>query len=241
MTSHGWRRAILDQIRKLSQRRRWLAVLVFLCALALLWGVWPTLWHLVQERATFQAYVRRMGWWGPLALVLFNALQIIIAPIPGYVVQLAAGFLYGPIWGGVWASAGLLVGSTVAMGLARTIGRPIVERLFGAARLEKWEKVTFSTNTIVWCVMLLGPTGDFPYYLAGLSRVSYTKILIIITIIRIPSVFVAAAAGAGVIFLAWWQIALIVGLLTAVIVLFFYYQERLLQWTEREIEQRTSL
>ena len=61
----------------------------------------------------------------------------------------------------------------------------------------RWESVTHSTSTVVWFFMLLGPFGDAPYYLAGLSRVSFVKILIITSILRIPSVFFAAAAGGG--------------------------------------------
>lgn len=61
----------------------------------------------------------------------------------------------------------------LAMGLARTFGRPVVERFVGIERLEHWENATYSTSTFVWFILLAAPTGDLPYFLAGLAHVSY--------------------------------------------------------------------
>src|SRR5690242_2918471 len=69
---------------------RWsVAGIVVLVAIALLWSG-PHLWQLAQDREALEAWVAQLGWLGPLALITLNALQIVIAPIPGYVVQVAA-------------------------------------------------------------------------------------------------------------------------------------------------------
>ena len=218
--------------------RRWFVLLASLAAGVALLVAAPRLWAIIQDPSALGAWVASLGWLGPLALVALNALQIVVAPIPGYVMQLAAGFLFGPIWGGVWSALGLLAGSTLAFGLARIYGRPLAERLVGRTRLDRWEKVTHSTSALVWFVLLLGPTGDLPYFLAGLSRVSYLKVLAMTVAVRVPSVFVAAAAGAGVVFLNWWQLALLFGALAGIMVLFLRYQDQILQWTDREMQKR---
>ena len=159
-----------------------------------------------------------------------NALQIVFAPIPGYVVQVAAGFLYGPFWGGVYGSLGLMVGATLAFWLARMFGRPLAERLVGSDRLDQWETVTHSTSTAIWFILLLGPTGDVPYFLAGLSSVSFLKILVITFVLRVPAVFLAAAAGGRA--LPWWQLVLIYSVLAAMAGLFLLYQTRLRVWMD---------
>ncbi|MBX3013468.1 MAG: TVP38/TMEM64 family protein [Caldilineaceae bacterium] len=199
---------------------------------------WKALWQAVNDQQQLQAFVDQLGWFGPLALILLNALQIIVAPIPGYIIQAAAGFLYGPFWGGLWAALGQLLGSLAAMKLARLYGRPLVQSLIGAARLTKWEKVTHSESPLLWTVLLLGPTGDAPYHLAGLSRVSFVTILVISLCIRIPSVFVAAAVGAGAVTLPWWQFALLILALSAVIVVFLRYQTPLTAWFDQQVQQR---
>ena len=218
---------------------RWWLFALFLLIIALAWRFGGDFLALVRNQHALEAFVIRLGWLGPVALILCNAAQIIIAPIPGYIVQLTAGFLYGPVWGGVWASIGLLIGSTSAMWLARTYGRPLVERLIGEGRLDRWEKVTLSTHTAVWFILLAAPIGDLPYFLAGLAQVSFLRIALLTLLIRVPSVFVATAIGAGVIGLAWWQMALIFCVGGGLLLLFLRYQDQILQWLDQRIQQKS--
>jgi len=201
----------------IKQIRPWLLILGGLGFVVAGWYVrelpiWQQGYRLLSDEAALRAMIDRLGWLGPLALITLNALQIIVAPVPGYLVQLAAGFLYGPWWGGLWASLGLFIGGMSAMWLGRRLGRPVVERMIGSARLQRWETIIHSENIYIWFILLLGPTGDAPYYLAGLARVRFTHIALITLCIRGPSVFVAAALGAGVVTLTWWQLTLILAL-----------------------------
>jgi uncharacterized membrane protein YdjX (TVP38/TMEM64 family) len=223
-----------------SRLARWLvAGIAALIVVALLW-FGPYLWQLAQDEKALEAWVANLGWLGPLALITLNAIQIVVAPIPGYVVQVAAGFLFGPIWGGLWASLGLLCGSSLAFWLSRFYGRPLVGRLVGHERLERWEHLTFSDSTLLWFVLLLGPVGDIPYFLAGLARVSFVKIFVITLAVRVPSTWVVAAAGAGVLLLTWWQIALLLAILLGIVLLFFRYQDQLERWSDRYIQRHIS-
>jgi len=155
---------------------RWIGLTaLLLCGLWLCWQYGPTAWTLLQDQDALKSMVTSLGWFGPIVLISFNALQIIIAPIPGFAFPVVAGFLYGVWWGGLWAAIGQMIGALTAMWLARTYGRPITERLVGSQRMARWENVPLSTSTVVWCVLLTAPTGDLPYFLAGLSKVSYTK------------------------------------------------------------------
>lgn len=206
-----------------------------------LFGLWwwgPELWHVVQDEAALEAWIVRLGWFGPAALIAINAIQIVVAPIPGYVMQIAAGFLYGPWWGGLYSNLGLLIGSGLAFGLARRYGRPLTARFVGADRLDRWERVTHSTSTLVWFVLLLAPTGDLPYFLAGLARVSYLKVLALTLAIRVPTTFAVAAAGAGAVTLTWWQLVLIFGGLFMVLAVFLRYQDAIVNWTDRLAERQ---
>ncbi len=206
----------------------------------LAWRFGPGLWTLVRDEQALEAFIANLGWLGPVALVLINVAQIVVAPIPGYVVQAAAGYLYGPFWGGVWGSVGLLLGSMLAMALARIFGRPLVLRLVSAERLARWERLTHSTSTLIWFLILLAPTGDLPYFMAGLAQVSFVKILVLTLVIRVPTVFVVAAAGAGVWILSGWQLGLIFVGLGALLFLFLRYQERILHAVDRRVQQRLS-
>ena len=224
----------------LSRRRLWWLAIssVLIGGLGVAFG--PQLWALAQDEAALEAFVARLGAWGPVALIAINAAQIVVAPAPGYVMQIAAGYLYGPLWGGVYGAIGLVVGAMLAMGLARSFGRPLAEQLVGAGRLERWERVTFSTSMLVWFAILLAPTGDLPYFMAGLARVSFAKILLLTLVIRVPSTMVVAAAGAGVWLLPGWQLAIVLAALGLMTALLMRYQDRLLALVDRRIQTQLS-
>ncbi len=214
---------------------KWLvAGSVLFVGIALLW-FGPQVWQFAQDEEALERWVATLGWLGPVALIALNAIQIVVAPIPGYVVQVAAGFLFGPFWGGVWSSLGLLLGSSVAFWLARSYGRPLVGGLVGHERFEQWEHISHSTSTLVWFVLLVSPIGDLPYFLAGLARVSFVKIFVITLVVRVPSTFVVVAAGAGVMLLTWWQVALLMVALLALLILFLRYQEQIVRWSDRHV------
>jgi uncharacterized membrane protein YdjX (TVP38/TMEM64 family) len=86
---------------------RWLTGLALLTLFCL--GLWvasdwqqvQALWRTISDQEQIERFVDQLGWLGPVAIILLNALQIVIAPVPGYIIQAAAGFLYGPLWGGI--------------------------------------------------------------------------------------------------------------------------------------------
>ena len=239
-------RLVMDQVeaaqRRLSpflSRYRWVLLGIMMVGAALLaWRYGAQLWALASDEAALEAAVASLGMWGPAALIGINVAQILVAPIPGYVVQAAAGYLYGPLWGGIYGAIGLMIGAMLAMLLARLLGRPLVERMIGQERLDRWEKLTFSTSTAVWFLLLLTPTGDLPYFMAGLSHVSFTKIFLLTFLVRVPSSFVVAAAGAGALALSGWQLALVFGVLGLLLLVFLRYQDRLVHAIDRRVEQQ---
>ncbi len=200
----------------------------------------PDLWRLLQDEQALEAMISELGWLGPVALIVFNIVQIVVAPIPGYVVQIASGYLFGPFWGGVWASVGLLVGAMLSMWLARTFGRPLVERLVGGHRLDRWETTTHSDSAIVWFILILSPTGDLPYFLAGLSSTRFLTILLLSLAIRVPTTFVVTSAGAGVMLLNWWQLATVLGALIVLLLTFIRYQDSIVSRIDQYVHRRLS-
>ena len=93
--------------------------------------------RLFVDRAAFEQFVRDLGAWGPAIIILAQVLQVVMAPIPGQVVGLAAGYLYGLFWGTVLSMIGLVIGTALAVWLTRTLGRPLVERLASPKTLAR--------------------------------------------------------------------------------------------------------
>ncbi len=214
-----------------------LGVALIFCA----WAAWrwgPALLALLQDEAALEEFIIRLGWWGPLALIALNALQIVVAPIPGYAAQFAAGYLFGPWWGGLWGSLGLLTGAMLAMMLARLYGRPLVEWALGAERLARWESVTHSESVLVWFLIILAPTGDLPYFMAGLAHVSLRTVLLLTLAVRVPTTMLVAAVGAGAVRMSGAQIAAAAATVGTLLVLFAWRKDALRRWLDERLAGR---
>ncbi len=213
-----------------------IVALVLLGVALWLWG--GDIYSFLSDEQALEAAVVKAGAWGPLALILFNVVQIVIAPIPGYMVQLAAGYLYGPLWGGIYGAIGVLLGAMTAMWLARTLGRPVAVMLVGENRLARWESVTHSDSVWVWLLLLLGPVGDIPYTLAGLSRVRYLTILLLTLCVRVPSVFLSTAIGGGSVPLLWFFV--VVGVAGVILIVGLRYKTPLEAWYARTLHSHDA-
>ena len=73
-----------------------------------------------------------LGAAGPLAVVGFMTLAILVSPIPSAPIALAAGAAYGHTWGTLYVLAGAELGALLAFGLARVLGRDALQRWLGA-------------------------------------------------------------------------------------------------------------
>lgn len=187
------------------------------------------------DKAAVEAWIVRLGPLGPLGVIALNAVQVIIAFIPGYVMQLVAGFLYGWPMGAVYATIGMLIGGVIAVVLARVFGRPLVIRMVGEKRLERWEHVARLDSLALWFILMLAPFGDVPYYIAGLTSLAVWKIIAIAAFVRTPSVIVAVLVGAGVI--SWRSPWVIVGagVLVVIALLALRYQTHIERWVDERL------
>lgn len=214
--------------------RRTLLVLVALTLLFL--GVLhhEAILALVRDQERLQAWLADLGPLGPLGLIAINAAQVVFAPIPGYFMQIAAGYLYGWLGGAIYAVVGMALGGILAMGLARIFGRPLVVRIVGEKRLARWEQVAHLNSLPIWFMLMLGPFGDIPYFIAGLTSLAIWKIIAVAVFVRTPSVVVSAAIGAGII--SWRSPWVIGGALTLMgtAVWAMFNQERI----ERFVDER---
>ncbi|MBR3180546.1 TVP38/TMEM64 family protein, partial [Candidatus Saccharibacteria bacterium] len=77
---------------------------------------------------TIIQFVQSAGPLGPLAYILVQILQTIIAPIPGNLVGTVGGFLFG-VWGILWTTIGSAIGVLIVFILAKKYGRRIILKL----------------------------------------------------------------------------------------------------------------
>lgn len=230
---------------RLRPTRAQLLALLFVAGLAIVgWMNRDALSHLLSNADEARIWLRNLGAFGPVILILVNAAQIVVAPVPGYVVQGAAGWVFGAIPGAIYGLIGLALGAFLAATLARTLGRPFVTRVVGDERLGRWEHVIRAEKSWVWGLLLLGPVGDIPYFLAGLSSFPIPRLVLMAVVIRSPSVLIASAIGAGAVTMSTPLIVASVVVIGGALILFALYgqrlQTRLDAWLARSTQRRLS-
>ncbi len=173
--------------------------------------------------------------WGVLAPVIFmglQALQVIIAPIPGEVTGILGGYLFGQWVGLLYSTIGLTVGSVAAFAIGRWLGTHYVEKLVSP---DIWRKMGFiveAEGAILCFVIFLIPglPKDMTCYLFGLSPMPFWVFATISTLGRIPGTWVLSAQGAHTAAGDYVQVILLTALVVAVALPLYYYRNRLVEW-----------
>lgn len=124
--------------------------------------------------------IRGYGIWGPVILCLLFILQTFLALIPGQVLMVASGYIYGFIGGILITWVSLVLGGQMAFWLARRYGRPFAERLVSHATLDRWDKSAAGQGIAFYVVTLVMPffPNDAMCYVAGLGKMSPQRFLI---------------------------------------------------------------
>jgi uncharacterized membrane protein YdjX (TVP38/TMEM64 family) len=182
-----------------SDRRRGLLAAV---AVAL---AFVALYLFVREYASFitdaealRLWLRQFGVLAPLVFVAIQALQVVVAPIPGQVVALVAGYLFGSFWGTVYSLTGVLIGSTIAFSLAKRYGRSFVEDVIHEDVVSRFDEFvdTVGVPGLFAFVIIPGLPDDAICFLSGLTKWRLPTFLAVISVGRLPAyVFTVYAGG----------------------------------------------
>ena len=173
--------------------------------------------------------------WGVLAPVIFiglQALQVIIAPIPGELTGILGGYLFGQ-WGGLlYSTIGLTLGSVGAFAVGRWLGARYVQKLVSP---DIWRKMGFiveAEGAILCFIIFLIPglPKDMVCYLFGLSPMPFWVFAVVSTLGRIPDTWVLSAQGAHTASGDYLQVVLLTALVVAVALPLYYYRNRLVAW-----------
>ncbi len=147
--------------------KRPLLLLLAIGAALAAWFLW------FDERLpAFVAWVQARGWAGALVFALGYALATVLM-IPGALITLLAGYVYGPWLGTAVVSPASVLGATCAFLLGRTLFRSRFEqRIAGAPRFQALQAAIARQGLRILVLVRLSPV--FPYslmnYLFGLTR-----------------------------------------------------------------------
>ena len=146
-----------------------------------------------------RSWVEQNRIWGAVIMMLLCAVQVVLALIPGELLEIAAGYAFGGVMGAVICAVGILVGSILAILLARRFGRRLVESLYPRERLDG---ITIMSdpkkrNAMTFLLFLIpGTPKDLLTYVVGLTDMSIPLYICLTMFARMPSI-IASTVGGG--------------------------------------------
>jgi uncharacterized membrane protein YdjX (TVP38/TMEM64 family) len=179
----------------------------------------------------FAAWVDTLGFWGPLVFILGYAAAT-LGFIPGSILTMAAGAIFGLARGTLYVFFGAALGSTLAFLVARYFARGAIERrLANMPRFAVIDNACSREGLKIICLLRLSPLVPYNLlnYSLGLTRVRLRD-YVIAAFAMIPGTFLyvyygkaigslaALAGGAEVDRDAGYWVVLGVGLLATLVV-----------------------
>lgn len=141
-------------------------------------------------------WIKQLGLFGPLVIVLLIAMAIVISPIPSAPVALVSGAVYGHTLGTIYVVIGAVTGAIVAFMIARKLGYDYVNKKIS---MHLPVKLVGSQNTLMLIIFLtrLAPfiSFDIISYAAGLTQLTFFRFILASFFGILPISFLLAHLG----------------------------------------------
>lgn len=173
--------------------------------------------------------VRSAGVGGAFILLGMQFLQVVVAFIPGEVVQIAAGMMYGPWLGGAIIFVGAIISSAFIFAVVHELGAPFVRSMIP----EKWMgKAAISStakgDVMVFVLFLIpGLPKDVFTYLVPLTSMSMRNFMVFSNVGRIPGILMSTFAANGLMEGDYLQSAIIFALCAAIALIAAFSYEKI--------------
>lgn len=158
------------------------------------------------DQGRIRDYIHGYGVFGPIASVLLMMAQVVFAPIPASMVQLANGVVYGTFGGAILNLVGQMAGAMLAFSIARALGKGTVEKLAGKMHHEEFETwlQRWGAKALFVVRAIPGMPSDILSYGAGLTHMP-TRTYVTATFLGyIPQSLTYAWLGDDAMDYFWW-------------------------------------
>jgi uncharacterized membrane protein YdjX (TVP38/TMEM64 family) len=160
---------------------RWLLGLALVSVIGL-----AVAWRDRFDVAALQTWVESAGSAAPLVFIALYAAATVLF-LPGSVITLAGGVLFGPVWGTLWSLTGATLGASLSFLIARYLGGdwiarragPRLSRLNDGVAAEGWRFIAFVRLVPLFPFNLLN-------YALGLTRIAFLPYVLASALFMLP-------------------------------------------------------
>ncbi len=136
-----------------------------------------------------KAFILSYGLWAPLISAFLMVAQSVVLFLPAFPIFCVNALAFGVFWGILLSWGSAVMGSIVCFTIAKTLGRPVVEKLVNRVHLETADVALRRYEKYV--ILLFGfiplISFDIVSYAAGLTLLTFWEFLPLVCIAQIPS------------------------------------------------------
>lgn len=154
--------------------------------------------YVLKDPEKLKVYVMSYEKYSVLVFIAIQVIQVIAFFIPGEIVQIAGGYIFGAGIGSIISLAGITGGSILVYLIANKFGKPFVQKIVSENKFDFLEKILAagSKKFIIFVLYLIpGLPKDVFGYICGVSDISLKDFALYSTLGRIPGIFISAYFG----------------------------------------------
>jgi uncharacterized membrane protein YdjX (TVP38/TMEM64 family) len=145
---------------------------------------------LISDTKKFRNLFISYGNNGKLLFIGLIVVHVIFPIIPGEIIQIAGGYIYGTVLGSILLFIGTTLGSIIVFYISNFIGYPVIKTIIGNDKIKKIELLLDNKqfDVILFIIFFIpGIPKDTLLYIFGITPIKPLKLLLISTTARIPS------------------------------------------------------
>ena len=188
------------------------------------------------DKEAIKTLLKSWGPWAPLIYVIFQAAQVLIAPLPGEATGgFVAGYFFGVFWGTLYSLIGLVAGSVVAFLLGNWLEHRFVVKWVPHQIMERFHHLAETKGLVISLIIFVLPyfPKDYFCFLLGISEMSLSLFLFVIIIGRLPGALMFALQGAQVYKGEYHHVIVLSVIYILLAFALFMYRQRLYQWLKK--------
>jgi uncharacterized membrane protein YdjX (TVP38/TMEM64 family) len=189
----------------------------------------------ISDREQVEQFVASFGRGAPRVFMAIQILQVILAPVPGEASGFIGGYLFGALWGFIYSSLALAVGSWINFGIGRYLGKRFVRRWIPADKLMRFDQLLKRQGIIVILILFIFPgfPKDYLCLFLGITAIPLKAFLLIASLGRMPGTLMLSLQGEFLFQKNYTVLAVFFAAILLATFLSIRYRETLYRWMEK--------
>ncbi len=177
--------------------------------------------------------IKNTGFVGFLILLLVDIFQILVAFIPGEIVEIVAGAMFGPWVGTLLCLLGLTIANYLIYYLVKLLGKPFASLNVKEKEFTRFKFLNEPGRALIilfFFFLIPGIPKDFVVFLIPFTTISIHKFVLVSIIARIPSIIPSTFAGNAILGDNLWVAGVIMGVMVVISIIGIVFNKKIYQW-----------